>query len=1002
MFKRIFFLYSCIMTFGLNAQQSAIYTESFYTFEKALDLFKDEQYVPAQILFDRALLETSEVNTKSDCAYYSASCAIQLNQLGADAKMDAFLVNYPSSIKSNDAAKEVAQYYFLNRNYAKSIEWFDKVDDGYLSQTEKEKIYFQKGYVYFSQKENKKAANYFNKVLNSKDFGSQAKYYLGYMSYETDDYKSANTYFDQVEDQEKYKEKMGYFQADMNFKLGNFKEAIELGKAQLDKSKGAEISELSKIIGESYFNLKDYKNALLYLKKYNGKKGKWNNTDFYQLGYTYYKNEDYIKAIDQFNKIIDSKDFVSQNAYYHLGECYLKNNQKQQALNAFKAASEMDFDAKIKEDSSFNYAKLSYELGNPYQSVPSVLQGFIAQYPKSSFAPEVQKLLISSFVTSKNYKEALELLEKNKTAENKVIYQKVAFYRGLELATDNDTKESKILFEKAIAENKTPLYTARALFWKGESEYNLNQFDTAILSYLQFNGYNEAKTTPEYENFEYNIAYAYFKTKNYAKAIDYFKNFTTKSTLSSERLIDAFLRLGDCYFISAQYWPAMESYNKAIEKKSPDADYAAFQKGISYGFVQKNDKKIEDLNSFMQKYPKSQYADDALYELGNTYVAEGQQKKALASYEKLVTVYINSNYVPKTILKQGLIYYNDNDTTKALDKFKKVAADFPNSAEALEAVNTARLIYIDKGNVAEYAAWVKTLDFIEVSDVELDNATYESAERQYLQNNIKQATSGFLTYLAEFPEGLHALKANFYLGQFYYADDLAASAIKYFEYVVSKPKSEYTEQALVRLCELVIKEKNTTKAISNLLHLEKIADFPQNRTYAQTNLMKQYYENENFSDAVKYAQVVLNDAKVDDRIKLDAQLFIARSAIKTNNEAEAKKAYAALQLTATGALAAEATYYEAYFKNKENKFEASNEVVQTLAFQYSGYKYYASKGLLLMAKNFKAIDDNLNAKVILESLISNFSQFPDVVDDAKIELASLKEEAAKTNSSIQN
>ena len=70
------------------------------------------------------------------------------------------------------------------------------------------------------------------KVENSKEYGSQAKYYLGYMSYESDDYKEANQYFDKVEDQDKYKEKMAYYQADMNFKLGNFQKAIEVGEAQ--------------------------------------------------------------------------------------------------------------------------------------------------------------------------------------------------------------------------------------------------------------------------------------------------------------------------------------------------------------------------------------------------------------------------------------------------------------------------------------------------------------------------------------------------------------------------------------------------------------------------------------------------------------------------------------------------------------------------------------------------------------------------------------------------
>ena len=54
---------------------------------------------------------------------------------------------------------------------------------------EQEKFNFQKGYVYFTSKNKKEATNYFNKVVNSKEYGSQAKYYLGFMNYETDNYQ---------------------------------------------------------------------------------------------------------------------------------------------------------------------------------------------------------------------------------------------------------------------------------------------------------------------------------------------------------------------------------------------------------------------------------------------------------------------------------------------------------------------------------------------------------------------------------------------------------------------------------------------------------------------------------------------------------------------------------------------------------------------------------------------------------------------------------------------
>ena len=173
---------------------------------------------------------------------------------------------------------------------------------------------------------------------------------------------------------------------------------------------------------------------------YKGKKGKWNNTDFYQLGYTYYQQKDYENAISQFNKIIDGNDGVAQNAYYHLAESYLKTDKKQQALNAFKTASEMEFDLKIQEDAYLNYAKLSYEIGNPYKSVPEVMNDYMAKYPNTPYKSEINTLLISSYITSKNYKEALVLLEKNKSPENKLAYQKVTFYRGLELYTDGDFK----------------------------------------------------------------------------------------------------------------------------------------------------------------------------------------------------------------------------------------------------------------------------------------------------------------------------------------------------------------------------------------------------------------------------------------------------------------------------------------------------------------------------------------------------------------------------------
>lgn len=993
-------LYVFSMPLFVDAQQTEVYLNEKTDFNQAVILYKDKQFQAAQILFDKVKNQSKDEEIQSDCDFYIANCAIRTNQQGADALMENFIKKHPTSTKQNEAYLGVANYYFTQGNYTQSLKWYENIHEDNLSVNELDKVNFHRGYAHFSTKNKAEAKKYLNKVINSSEYGNQAKYYLGYLAYDGDNYQEANELFGQVSDQDKYKEKMGYFQADMNFKLGNFQKAIELGEPQLKKSTALEKSELSKIIGESFFNLKKYDKALPYLLAYRGKNGKWTNTDFYQLGYTYYQQKEYENAINQFNKIIEGNDFIAQNAYYHLAESYLNTEKKQQAFNAFKTASEMSYDLKIQEDAHLNYAKLSYEIGNPYQSTPEVIRAFMDKYPNNSNNSELKTLLINSYITSKNYTEALVLLEKNKTPENKAAYQKVTFYRGLEVYTDGKYQEAYVLFKKSLTENRDPKITARATFWKAECEYSLDQFAEAVLTYKQFLASSASSSVPEIKNVNYNLAYAYFKIKEYENAIPYFQAHINANKEDKTRLTDAYLRMADCNYISSKYWPAMDAYNKAIELKCVDADYAAFQKGMSYGFVNKNDRKIEDLSKFVSTYPTSQYIDDALYELGSTYEDLDQDTKATETFDKLVNNHKNSSYVPKALLKQGIIYYNADKDEAALIKFKKLVADFPNSPESLEAVSTAKSIYVNNGKVDEYASWVKTLSFVNVTDAELDEDMYAAAEKQYIANNAKQAITGFTNYLAQFPSGKYALKVHFYLAQLYFADKLEKNATPHYEYVMNQSRNEYTEQALVRLAEIHLKTKNAEGAISVLKRLETDAEYPQNITFAQSNLMKLYYEKQDFNQSEIYADKVLRNPKVEDKIKSDAQIIIARSAIKTNNESKAKEAYAKLQKIAKGELAAEAMYYEAYFKHKEGKFEASNKVVEKYASTYSGYKFFAAKVLVIMAKNYYGLKDSFQAVEILQSVIDNFSEFKEVVTEAQTELDQIKTEEAKTNSSI--
>ncbi|MAW94136.1 MULTISPECIES: tetratricopeptide repeat protein [unclassified Leeuwenhoekiella] len=1002
MIKKYVFTALVILLTGATAaaQQSEAFTNDLAKYDKALTLYNSKQYLAAQTLFNEIKQQTDDPTIEGDCAYYIANAAVRLNQSGADARMQKFVEEYPTSTKRNSAYKDVADYYFEKGKYSAAKRWYEQVDISRLSWAEMEKYNFNMGYVHLKTRSPEEAKVYFSRVRNSEKYGAQAKYYEGFMAYENDDYEEASQLFEEVEAEEGAREDLSYFKADLNFKQGNFREAIRLAEEQLPTANRNEQSELNKIIGESYFNLGEFDKALPYLKEYKGKRGKWSNTDYYQLGYAYYKQGNYESAISEFNKIVDGKNSVAQNAYYHLADAYLQNGKKQEALNAFRNAYQMDFEPKIKEDSGLNYAKLSYEIGNAYEPAPQAIGNYLEAYPNAPQRQQLETLLIDSYITSKNYEAAIELLESNRNFQDQEAYQKVAFYRGIELYNDGDYQEAITNFEKSLKASASPEFTARALYWKAESEYTINRIDDALLTFKQFEQSSAARSLPEYGDLAYNLGYAYFKKKNYDQAANYFEKYTKSGPDDNVRKADAFMRLGDSYFINSQYWPAMEAYNAAIAMPGVERDYATFQKAISYGFVDRNAQKIEALSNFANEFPKSSYRDDALYELGNTYVATGDNQRGIAAYDRLVREIPKSKFAAKSQLKKALIYDNTGRSDEALRIFKSVAENYPGTPEGVQAVASAKLIYIDNGQVDAYGRWANSLDYISVEDSELDDAAFSSAEKQLVGSNNAQAIQNFEKYLREYPNGQRAMEAHFYLGQLYFGQNEYLKTIPHYKYVIEKERSEFTEQALARLGQVYLSERKYAEAVPVLQRLENESDIPQNTIFAQSNLMKSYYELKNYDNAVAYAEKVLANTKIDNKVKSDAQVIIARSAMQTGDERRAAEAYAEVSKIATGELGAEALYYDAYFKNQNGDYKGSNVSVQKLAKDFSGYKEYGAKGLVLMAKNFYELDDAYQATYILDNVITNFSDYPEVVAEAKQELTRIKAAEAQTNSSL--
>jgi len=490
--------------------------------------------------------------------------------------------------------------------------------------------------------------------------------------------------------------------------------------------------------------------------------------------------------------------------------------------------------------------------------------------------------------------------------------------------------------------------------------------------------------------------------KAYEAAAIAFENFIETKQNDGVLNDDATIRMGDSFFATKAYQKSITAYKKIVDSYGASADYAQYQIAMSHGFLENNIDKINALESLLNNFELSNFRDDALFQLGNTYSIVKDNKSAHLAYNKLVQNFPKSSYIARTLLRDGLLFYNDNENKKALKNYKDIVAKYPNSSEAKEAVSNAKNVYIDLGTIDEYAKWVKGISFINITDAELDNTTYEAAENKFLANNVSKATEGFKKYILAFPEGLHALQANFYLAELLVREGSEKEAISNYQYVINQAQSEFSEQALNKLSQILLEEEDWATAIPLLERLEEEANLPLNILYAQSNLMKGYYQSEAFSKAVAYAEKILFQDKIEATLEYDAKIIIARSAFQSEDYPKAEEFYTEVERNANGELKAEALYFSAYFLNKKKQYEISNTVIQSITSDFSTYKYWGAKSFIIMAKNYYALEnsDPYQATYILENIIKNFPQFEDVVNDAKNELKKIKLKESKTNNSI--
>ncbi len=975
----------------LFSQEPILNNDTERLFYEASSFYEKGMYVNARKVFEEVVdeLDNNQSIMLIDARYYVAKCALLMDERDAEYILKQFSLAYPNDSRVNDLYFEMGRLQFMKKKYPKSINWFELVDKTALSFQDRMHYHFELGYSYFAKEEYEPARIAFYEIKDlAGEYYATANYYYGHIAYLTEDYQTALNAFERIASEPDFSNIVPFYLIQIYFIQGDYEKIKTLGPELMEKSSEARAVEIVRLIGEAYFHTREFEQAIPYLQAYKDHTESYSRDDIYQLAYAYYQTKDWQNAIENFEKLTRGESELTQNAYFHLADCYLQIDDKQKAGMAFGAAATMPYDEVIAEESLFNQAKLSFDMSySPFNQTIRLFDEFLRKYPNSLYRDMAYDYLVKVFMATRNYDEALTYLEKieEKNDPIKTAYQRAAYFRAVEYFIDNDFDRAVLTFEKSLRYGHlNPSLKSQAHYWTAEAHYRLGYYPKAIDWYQKFMNLASSVNQPEYPSAFYNTAYAHFQLKDYDQAILWFRRFLNRESKAEVLKSDATIRLADCYYKTRQFDEGIRYYDLAIKQAPEKADYASYQKAISYGLLREYDKKNWVLRQMIEQHTNSKYRVDALFQLGRSYQDLNDLNPAIAAYRQLAEEFPNSTYVTQAYNQIGLIYYNLDQSEEALEVYKWVVDSFPQSPDAITALESIERIYLENNREQEYFAWRDGLQGVsKLSINEKDSISYLTAEKFYMRSQFEQAAQAFANYIRDFADGAWIIEAHYYKADCHRRLNQDKPAFESYAFVASRSMNSFTEESLVQAARISMKWDDYPLALAYYKKLESMAGNKEYLVESRIAQMQCHYHLEQWEEAILSANVVLISDLVPDKTKSEAHFILGKSFLANDDLSSAINEFKYLESMTQSILGAEARYRIAEILFAQQKYDECEQEILDFNQTNTPHQFWLAKAIVLLSDVYLAKKDYFQARHTLESII----QFYAVPTDGIIESA---------------
>lgn len=959
--------------------------------EQAKELYNSGMYVSAEKELEDLANDLPDKHSLlySEVMANKIMCAIALGRKDVDGLVKNLETDFPNDPQLAVLKMNLADAKFDSQEYTDALVMYEGIQPRNLYRSAHTPFYFKKSYCSIFAGKYDVALEGFQKVIGrpQSQYTYPAIYYSGYVNYLEKRFDDAYSYFEAARKDSRFELLAEYYMVECKFMMKDYDYTIENGPKLYSKVNKQQKADLSRMVAESYFGKGDNEEAMRHLRQYLTSGTHVTRKDRYFYGVLAYSLGETDKAIESLSRVAGNDDAIGQSAYYYLGNCYLKRRNKMAALEAFRAASQLNFDDLVTEDALFNLAKLSYDVNSDI----SVFRQYVQRYPNSGKDDVINSYVAISSLEDKDYDSAIEALQKiaAPSAQDRANLQKALLLRSVQLINNGSYRYAIPMLEEAANLGASAMTTDVANFYLADCYYHTGNYRAALSKQNALLMTRDFMETDLGVDLCYNTGYTHFKLGDFESAAKYFEQYLDVADGSDrDKFKDAGVRLADSYFMRNNYSAAAKEYERVATQYKDGDLYPWYQASLAYGLAGNESKKQSLLESAIKQNRNSPQYMTSLYELGRSYVQSGKNEKAKSVFNEIIASR-DSLYYGRSLLEMAMINVNAGNYSQAISYYDKVVRQLPGTADARTALSGMESVYQLQNRPSEYLAY---LDKVGMSDIktegEKEDMIFNAAEQVYLAGQHAEAVRSLRSYIDSYPNGKHIGMAYYYTAEAYRKQGRKEFAVDAYEKAMTYDLGDYSESAIRQYADLTYglgQYEKAATAYQSLLRATKSSDI---RTLARVGMMRSEYGARHYMKAIEEAKE-LRDATDDRDAIRQADFISAKSYIVLGNREAAKPILKELSDDVSDAIGAESAYILIEDTYNSGDYNALEDMVYDFADKNSDQVYWLAKSFIALGDSFADRSEWEQAKATWQSIADNYKSTgkqDDVLEQVKMRL----------------